>query len=347
MPFLTRLNAMPAHCLAHPLTPFHGDWTVHDFRFHGGEVLPRLRLHYTTLGPADGTPVLLLHGTAGSGRQMLAPEFADALFGPGQPLDARKHFIVLPDAIGAGGSSKPSDGLRARFPRYNYDDMVLAQYRLLTEHLGLRHLRLVLGNSMGGMHSWLWAQRYPQYMDLVVPMAALPAPLSGRNWLTRRMLIDSIRHDPAWEQGNYRTQPPGLQRASVFFNLATNGGSLALQQAAPDSATADALLAQRLQAPCTLDANDYLYQWEAGRDYDGARELERIQARVLAILSADDERNPPESGLIEAALQRVKNGQLWRIPASRDTCGHATTGHARHWQQPLAQALASTPDQGA
>ena len=208
--------------------PKEDDWVVRDFRFHTGDVLPELRLHYTTVGAPTGEPVLILHGTTGSGASMLTPAFAGELFGPGQPLDATRYYIILTDAIGTGKSSKPSDGLRTRFPKYNYDDMVDAQYRLVKEHLGVRHLRLVLGNSMGGMQTWIWAQKYPDFMDAAVPMASLPTEMSSRNWMMRRLIIDSIRNDPEWMNGNYTRQPRSLQVASVFYGIATNGGSQAL-----------------------------------------------------------------------------------------------------------------------
>ena len=233
------LAALPGLAADYP-APQEGSWVVRDFRFHTGEVLPELRLHYTTVGAPTGEPVLILHGTTGSGADMLTPAFAGELFGPGQPLDASRYYIILPDAIGTGKSSKPSDGLRASFPKYNYDDMVDAQYRLVTEHLGVRHLRLVLGNSMGGMHTWIWAQKYPDFMDVAVPMASLPTEMSGRNWMMRRLIIDSIRNDPEWMNGNYTKQPRSLQFASVFYGIATNGGNQALYKAAPTREKADA-----------------------------------------------------------------------------------------------------------
>ena len=323
--------------------PRSGVWTAPDFRFHTGQVLPKLRIGYTTVGDPGGEPVLILHGTAGSGAGMLTPAFAGELFGPGQPLDAGKYYVILPDAIGAGLSSKPSDGLRAGFPNYNYDDMVLAQYRLVTEGLGLKHLRLVLGNSMGGMHTWVWGVSYPGFMDALVPMASLPTPMSGRNWLMRRMLIDTVRKDPAWQGGNYRSQPPALCSANVYFGIATNGGTLAYQQAAGSRQAADKLLDERLAAPFTADANDYLYQWEASGDYDPAPQLARIGARLLAINSADDERNPPELGVMERELKRVPGAALYLVPASEATRGHGTTAMARFWAPQLRDLLATAP----
>jgi len=326
--------------------PEEGSWVVRDFRFHTGEVLPELRLHYTTVGARSGEPVLILHGTNGSGTGFLTPAFAGELFGAGQPLDASRYFIILPDAIGTGKSTKPSDGMRMSFPKYNYDDMVDAQYRLVREHLGVRHLRLVLGNSMGGMQTWTWAQKYPDFMDVAVPMASLPTEMSGRNWMMRRLLIESIRNDPEWMNGQYTKQPRGLQLASVFFAVGTNGGNQGLYKNAPTREKADQLLQQRLSAPFRGDANDHLYQWESSRDYNPSPGLERIRAVLLAINSADDERNPPELGVLEREIKRVKNGRAHVTPASSDTAGHGTTGQAKFWKHELAQVLQSAPRGG-
>lgn len=323
--------------------PKHGEWVVKDFRFHTGQTLPSLKLAYSTVGDPAGEPVLVLHGTNGSAQSMLTRGFAGTLFGPGQPLDARRYFIILPDAIGTGRSSKPSDGLRAAFPAYNYDDMVQAQYRLLTEHLGLRHVRAILGYSMGGMHTWMWAQRYPDFMDIAVPMASLPTAMSGRNWMMRRLLVDAIRNDPEWQGGNYTRQPRSLQFASVFFATGTNGGHLGLQKIAPTRAAADALVAERLKAPFCGDANDHIYQWEASRDYDPEPGLERITARVLAINSADDERNPPELGVLDRAMARIPHAHAYVIPASADTTGHSTVCQAHFYQDRLVQLLSDAP----
>jgi homoserine O-acetyltransferase/O-succinyltransferase len=322
--------------------PKEGDWVARDFRFSTGEVMPELRLHYTTVGNPAGEPVLVLHGTAGSGASMLNPGFAGELFGAGQPLDANRYFIILPDAIGAGKSAKPSDGLRTKFPRYNYDDMVQAQYRLVTEGLGIKRLRLVIGNSMGGMHTWIWGVKYPDAMDALVPMACQPTEMAGRNWMTRRMLIDSIRNDPGYDGGNYTTQPPAVRYANVFFGITTIGGTLAYQKLAPNREAADKLVEQRLNAPFTADANDFLYQWDSSRDYNPSPGLERIRAPLLAINAADDERNPPELGIMERELKRVKNGRLLLIPASEDTRGHGTTGMAKFWKAQLQEFMQST-----
>ncbi len=324
-------------------TPRTSHWIARDFRFHDGTVLPQVRLAYTTVGDPAGEPVLVLHGTTGSAANMLAPAFADELFGPGQPLDSQRYFIILPDSLGAGQSSKPSDGMRANFPRYTYDDMVDAQMRLVTEGLGLSGLRLVLGNSMGGMQAWIWATRYPAMMDAVVAMAAQPTAMSSRNWLMRRMIIDAIRNDPAWNDGHYTEQPSAYRIASIFHGIATNGGTIAWSRQAPTREAADRLLAERLAEPFKGDANDLLYLWEASRDYDPEPLLDRIQAHVLAINSADDERNPHETGLMQRAMARVKRGRYHLIPASEMTRGHATTAMANLWKAELARHLDETP----
>ncbi|MBL8699932.1 MAG: alpha/beta fold hydrolase [Alphaproteobacteria bacterium] len=340
------LGALALGSLALPglaAEPKEGSWVARDFKFHTGQVMPELRLAYTTLGESTGEPVLILHGTAGSGRGMLNPGFGGELFGPGQPLDAAKYFIILPDAIGTGKSTKPSDGLRAAFPRYNYDDMVEAQHRLVTEGLGIRHLRLVLGNSMGGMQTWMWAQKYPDMMDVAVPMASLPTEMSSRNWMMRRLIVDSIRNDPEYMDGNYAKQPRSAHVASVFYGLATNGGNQGLYKLAPTREKADALLDQRLKAATTGDANDVLYQWDSSRDYNPAPGLDRIKATLLAINSADDERNPPELGLLDREIKRVRNGRVLLIPGSPETFGHGTTGQAKFWKQALAELLQAAP----
>jgi homoserine O-acetyltransferase/O-succinyltransferase len=323
--------------------PKEGSWTVKDFRFHTGETLPELRLAYSTVGAPGGEPVIVLHGTTGSAASMLTPAFAGELFGAGQPLDATRYFIILPDVIGHGRSSKPSDGLRTKFPRYNYDDMVAATHRLVTEHLGLKRVRLVIGNSMGGMEIWIMAQKYPGFMDAAVPMASLPTEMASRNWIMRRLIVDSIRNDPDWNGGNYATQPKSAQFASVFYGLATNGGNQALARAAPTRDKADALLDARLKAPWRADANDVLYQWDSSRDYNPSAGLEKIQATLLAINSADDERNPPEVGVLEREIKRVKNGRAYLIPASADTAGHGTTASAKWWKKELEEVLRTAP----
>jgi homoserine O-acetyltransferase len=331
-----------AHAADYP-APVEGDWIVRDFHFHSGESLPEVRLHYTTVGAPAGRPVLILHGSNASGAGFLNNGFAGELFGPGQPLDAATHYIILPDSLGAGKSSKPSDGLRAKFPNYTYEDQVRAQYRLVTEHLGVRHLSTVIGNSMGGMQAWMWGEMYPDAMDLLVPMASMPIEVAGRNWMLRRMLIDAIRNDPEWNGGNYTSQPRAFLRAQTYFGLATSGGTQALYRAAPTREKADAYVDRQLaqRAGSATDANDVLYTYEASRDYNPAPGLEKIQARVLAINSADDERNPPELGIMEREIKRIKNGRYVLIPAGPETRGHATTGQAKLWKRYLEETLTS------
>ena len=274
---------------------------------------------------------------------MLTPAFAGELFGPGQPLDATKYYIIIPDALGHGKSSKPSDGLKTKFPQYDYADMVDAQYRLLSEGLSIRHVRLIIGNSMGGMNVWVWGEKYPEYMDALVPMASQPTAMASRNWMLRRMMLETIRNDPDYKSGNYMTQPRFMKIASVFFGIATAGGTLNYQKQAPTREKADKLVDARLAAPMTADANDFLWQWGSSADYDPAVDLEKIQASVLAINAADDERNPPETGLMELAIKRVKNGKLYLIPASEQTSGHLTTGNAIFYKQQLQELLQIVP----
>jgi homoserine O-acetyltransferase len=323
--------------------PKHATWTARDFKFHSGETMAELKLAYTTIGDPKGQPVLVLHGTGGSAGSMLTPAFAGELFGVGQPLDATKYFIIVPDAVGHGMSGKPSDGLKTKFPQYNYADMVDAQHRLLTEGLGVKHLRLVIGNSMGGMETWLWAEKYPQFMDVAVPMAAQPTAMASRNWMLRRMMLESIRQDPEYANGNYTKQPGSLKLASVFFGIATSGGTLSYQKQAPTRALADKVVDTRLAAPMTADANDFLWAWGSSADYDAAPDLGKIEAALLAINAADDERNPPETGVTEAAMKQVKNGKLLLIPASGATSGHGTTGSAKFYSKQLQELLQTAP----
>jgi homoserine O-acetyltransferase len=323
--------------------PKQGDFIARDFKFHGGEVTAELKLHYTTVGEPAGQPVLVLHGSGGSAASMLTSAFAGELFGPGQPLDASKYYIIIPDGIGHGKSSKPSDGMKTAFPNYNYDDMVEAQYRLIKEGLGIKHLRLVIGNSMGGMHAWLWAEKYPDVMDAVVPMASQPTAMAARNWILRRMMIETIRNDPDYNNGNYTSQPRMMKYAIAAYGFASSGGTLAYQDQAPTAARADHMVDERLAAPLTSDANDFIYQWQASHDYDASAGLSRIEAMLLAINSVDDERNPPETGVILDALSHVKNGKLYLIPASTETRGHGTTGNARFYRDQIEQLLRSAP----
>jgi homoserine O-acetyltransferase len=323
--------------------PKEGLWVVRDFRFHTGEVLPELNLHYTTIGDPGGEPVLILHGTTGSARSMLTAGFAGELFGPGQPLDASRYFIILPDAIGTGKSSKPSDGLRMAFPKYNYDDMVDAQYRLATEHLGIKHFRLVLGNSMGGMHTWLWATKYADMMDIAVPMASFPTEMSGRNWMMRRLLTESIKSDPEWVNGNYTKQPRNFQLIYLFYAVGTNGGDQALFKAGPTREKADEYLKKRMAATFNADANDYIYQWDSSRDYNASPNLEKIKASLLAVNSDDDERNPRVLGIMEREITRVKSGRELVIPGSDTTSGHGTVMQVKRWKDQLDQLMKSAP----
>jgi homoserine O-acetyltransferase len=325
--------------------PKHDEWIARDFRFHTGETLAEVRLHYVTVGEPSGIPIVVLHGSGGSAERMLTRTFAGELFGPGQPFDATRYYIIIPDALGHGASTKPSDGLKARFPRYDYADMVDAQHRLLTEGLGVRHVRLIIGNSMGGMQAWLWGERYPDYMDALVPMAAQPTAMASRNWMLRRMMLEAIRQDPDYNDGNYTTQPRAMKLATVFFGIATSGGTLRYQKVAPTRELADKLVDARLAAPMTADANDFLWAWGSSADYDAAPGLDRITATVLAINAADDERNPPETGVTERALKRVKNARLLLIPASEETSGHGTTGDARFYTRELKELLDTAPRQ--
>jgi homoserine O-acetyltransferase/O-succinyltransferase len=326
--------------------PKQGEWIAKDFKFHGGEVLPELRLHYTTVGEPGGEPVLVLHGTGGAAASMLTPAFAGELFGAGQPLDATKYYIIIPDSVGHGQSSKPSDGMKTAFPKYDYDDMVDAQHRLLTEGLGITHLRLVIGNSMGGMHSWTWGVRYPTFMDALVPMASQPTAMAARNWMLRRIMLDTIRSDPDYNGGNYTAQPRMMKYAIAAYGIATAGGTLGYQTLAPTAAKADTMVDERLSAPVTSDANDFIYQWDSSHDYDPSAGLEKIEATVLAINAADDERNPPETGITVEAMKRIRNARLYLIPASTETRGHSTTGSAKFYAAQLKEFLQSAPQRG-
>jgi homoserine O-acetyltransferase len=323
--------------------PKEGDWVAKNFKFHTGETMPELKLHYTTVGKPTGQPVLVLHGSGGSAASMLTPTFAGELFGPGQPLDATKYYIIITDSIGHGKSLKPSDGLKTKFPHYNYNDLVDAQYRLVTEGLGIKHLRLVIGNSMGGMHTWIWAARYPQMMDVAVPMASQPTAMAARNWILRRSMLETIRNDPDYKDGNYTSQPRMMKYAIAAYRFASAGGTLGYQTLAPTSAQADKMVDEQLAMTVTADANDYIYQWDASHDYDPSAGMEKIEATLLAINAADDERNPPETGVTEAAVKRIKNGKIYLIPASTETRGHLTTGNAKFYTEQLKELLQSAP----
>jgi homoserine O-acetyltransferase len=327
-----------------------GDFVIRDFKFASGEVLPSLRLHYRTFGrprrDAGGVvrnAVLILHGTTGSGSQFLSPVFANELYGAGQPLDTTRYYIILPDGIGHGQSSRPSEGMHAHFPHYDYDDMVDAQHRLLVEHLGVTHLRLVMGTSMGGMHSWVWAERYPDFMDGVVPLASAPTQIAGRNRMIRRMALDDIRDDPEWKGGDYTTQPRGLRAALQMLYIMTSA-PLVQQHDAPTRAAADSTIVAWLNARMrSMDANDMLYAFDASRDYNPEPMLARISAPLLAINSADDQVNPPELGLVERLIPRVEHGRFILLPITPQTRGHGTHTVAAVWKAPFAAFVASLP----
>jgi homoserine O-acetyltransferase/O-succinyltransferase len=345
---LSLLAASFASAADYP-TPTEGDYTIRDFKFASGETLPELRLHYRTLGKPEKdsqgkttNAVLIMHGTTGSGAQFIRPEFAGELFGKDQPLDATKFFIVLPDGIGHGKSSKPSDGMHAKFPRYGYLDMVEGDYRLLTEGVGVNHARLVMGTSMGGMHSWLWGELHPDFMDALVPLASLPTQISGRNRAWRRMVIDAIRNDPAWDGGEYTTQPPSLRTAAEMLWFMSSNPVLR-QKDAPTLSKTDEVLDKFVeQIVKTDDANDVLYALEASHDYDPGPNLEKIQAPLLAINFADDLINPPELGILEREIKRVPHGRAIVIPFSDKTRGHGSHTLAALWKDQLVDLLKET-----
>lgn len=328
--------------------PSEGDFVAEGFGLASGERLPQLRLHYRTLGQprrgADGrveNAVLLLHGTGGTGAQFLSPQFAGELFGPGQPLDTDRYFIVMPDNLGHGGSSKPSDGLRAHFPAYGYADMVEAQRRLLVEGLGVDRLRLILGTSMGCMHAFVWGETHPGFADALMPLACQPTAIVGRNRLWRSMLKDAIRSDPAWNGGGYAEQPREGLRTAVDLLLLVGAAPMAMQQElATSAAVDDYLAAQQARRLPALDANDLWYQVNASFDYDPSANLEAITTPVMWINSADDFINPPELGLSERFAPRIANGRYRLIPNSVGGKGHGTHTWAAFWKADLIDLLA-------
>ena len=332
--------------VAVPPQPTEGDFLIRNFRFTSGESLPELRVHYRTYGTprkdAAGivrNAVLIMHGTGGTGAQFTGRTFGGELFGAGQPLDAGRYFLILPDDIGHGRSSKPSDGLRAKFPRYGYIDMVNAEYRLVTEGLGVNHVRLVMGTSMGGMHTWLWGERYPDFMDALMPLASLPTQIAGRNRAWRRVAIDAIRHDPEWKNGEYTTQPQSLRTAAEMLWL-VGSNPILRQKAAPTLAEADRVLDEYVASYVkTGDANDILYALDASRDYDPAPALEKIAASLLAVNSADDLVNPPELQILEREIRRVRRGRAVVLPLNDRTVGHGTHTMAAVWKDLLVQLL--------
>ncbi|MEI9990608.1 MAG: alpha/beta fold hydrolase [Rhizomicrobium sp.] len=349
---LALLLAVPARAADAPpsLAPREGDFIAHDFAFASGETLKDLRLHYRTLGTpkrdAKGrvtNAVLILHGTGGDGTQFLRPQFANILFAPGGLLDPAKYFIVLRDGIGHGKSSKPSDGLHARFPHYDYDDMVKADYLLLTKGLHVNHLRLVLGTSMGCMHSFVWGEAYPDFMDALMPLACLPVEIAGRNRLWRKMIIDAIRNDPAWEGGDYKSQPLAGLRTAADFLVIAGTAPLVAQKAYPTRDAADAYLADVIGKDlASLDANDFLYQVDSSRDYNPEAKLGTIKAPVMWVNSADDFINPPELGIAEREVKDIAHAHFVLIPISDQTHGHGTHTWAALWKDYLAELLASS-----
>ena len=330
--------------------PQEGNFTVRDFRFKAGESLPELRLHYMTLGQpardAQGrvtNAVLIMHGTGGSGKNFLTPQFADELYGPGQPLDAVRYYIILPDSVGHGGSSKPSDGLHARFPQYDYDDMVAAQHRLVTEGLGVNHLRLVMGTSMGCMHTWVWGETYPDFMDAMMPLACQPVAIAGRNRMWRKLVMDAIRADPDWKGGEYTEQPQRALRNALGLLLMAGSAPLLMQQNQPTRDAADEYIETYMKnRSAGLDANDLLYQVNSSRYYDPSPKLGEIKAPVMFVNSADDFINPPELGIAEREIRKVKNGRFVLLPESLETRGHGTHTRAVVWKQYLEELLKSS-----
>jgi homoserine O-acetyltransferase len=330
-----------------PAAPREGDFVIHDFHFHSGETLPELRQHYLALGqPARDArgqvtnAVLILHGTGGTGRQFMAPQFAGVLFGPGALLDTTRYYVILPDGIGHGRSSKPSDGLHMKFPHYDYDDMVAAQHQLLTDHLGVSHARLVMGTSMGGMHTWVWGETYPTFMDALMPLACQPVAIVGRNRLWRVMSMDAIRQDPAWQGGEYKEPPREGMRTAIDLLLIAGSAPIFMQRSLADRDTIDRYLANQMRTRmANTDANDLLYQIDASRNYDPSPQLGKIEAPVMFVNSVDDFINPPELGIAEREITKVRHGRFVLLPASEQTRGHGTHTWAAIWQSYLDELL--------
>jgi homoserine O-acetyltransferase len=350
VPAVLALFAAPVRAQRPAAPGVTGDYVIRNFAFADGERLDSLTIHYRTLGTpkrdARGVvrnAVLILHGTTGSGSQFLSPVFANELYRAGQPLDTTRYYIVLPDGIGHGHSSRPSAGLRAHFPHYDYADMIEAQHRLLVDHLGVAHLRVVMGTSMGGMHSWMWGERYPDFMDGIVPLASVPTAIVGRNRMFRRMIMEDITSDPAWQNGDYTSSPRGLRAAMQILFVMTSA-PLVQQRTAPTRDRADSSIDAMLDAWVrSMDPNDVVYAFDASRNYDPSGKLGLITAPVLAINSADDQVNPPELGLMEALMPRVKHGRYLLIPISPITRGHGTHTVAAAWKTPFREFLDSLP----
>lgn len=353
---LVALGGSPLAAATFP-APQEGQYVIRDFRFASGQSLPELRMHYRTLGTLrrgeDGkvnNAVLILHGTGGQGGNFVtgngAEQFAAELFSPGQPLDAQRFFIVLPDNIGHGKSSKPSDGLKAGFPAYRYEDMIRAQHQLLTEGLGVDHLYLVMGTSMGGMHTWLWGSRYPDFVDYLMPLASLPGPISGRNRAWRKMVSEAIRTDPEWQGGNYEKQPRSL-RVGVQMLYLMSSNPVIRQKEAPTGEEADRQLEAFTQARmASTDANDLLYAIEASADYDPGPGLGTIKAPLYAVNTADDLINPPELGILEREIQKVERGKAFVLPLSPETVGHSSHTKATLWKHLLVDLLSQKKKKG-
>jgi homoserine O-acetyltransferase/O-succinyltransferase len=346
---LLSLLAVQSHAAMNPpaISPHEGDWIDKNFHFKSGATLPELRLHYRTLGsPTRNSAgeitnaILILHSTGSSSEQFMKPQFAQVLFGKGQALDQNRYYIVMPDSIGHGRSSKPSDGLGPRFPAYDYDDMVLAQYDLLTKGLGIAHLRLLMGTSMGCMHSWVWAESYPKFMDGVMPLGCLPVPIAGRNRMIRQMMVQAIHRDVAWNGGNYTQEPEASLRIVAQILMIASSGAQELQEIAPDPKTADKYLADATDHKMEgLDANDLIFALDSSRNYDPSPRLSSIVAPMIAVNSADDFINPPELHIAEPMMRQVKGAKFVLIPVSNATHGHLTHTWAIFWQQYLRQLL--------
>lgn len=325
------------------LNQTEGNYQIKDFRFHDGRTIDNLTIHYTTIGNPKGKPVLVLHGTTGNGKSMLNKSFGEALFAKGMPLDASKYFIILPDSIGTGESSKPSDGLKGNFPEYTYQDAVNAQYALVKNKLGIDHLYLILGNSMGGMQAWVWATDYPDYAMAIVPMAATPIPMSSRNWIMRKMVIDAIKNDPDWKKGFYDKQPEKFQPVYAYYNIISNGGDIAWQNKASTTKVTEEILSEKLKTKVSMDANDFMYQWNSARDFDPSSKLKNINSYIFAINAEDDERNLNLPKSLEKSISEIKQAHYYIIPASDKTSGHATTMNADLWKQQLEKFIEQLP----
>ncbi len=341
------LAAAPPAVAADFPSPVEGDFVVRDFRFGSGETLPSLNLHYRTIGTpkrdAAGiirNAVLIIHGTGGTGAAFLSQTFGGELFGAGQVLDATRYFIILPDGIGHGRSSKPSDGLHARFPKYNYDDMVRAQHAMLVDGLKVNHLRLVLGTSMGAMHCWIWGETYPDFVDGLVPLASAPTQIAGRNRVMRTMIMDSITRDPAYQHGDYTEQPHAGMAGAINLLMMMTSSPIGWHKSGPTRDAADKWYEDQLTARIAAnDANDMLYQFNASRDYDPSASLEKITAHLLAINSADDVVNPPELGIMEKLMPRVAHGRYVLLPTTDRTRGHGTHSLPAIWGTYLGEFM--------